>query len=82
MKTVGVCCDGGFPPQRELHAKRNLIRGYSGDCLLCCSDPSSVSLDSGITLRAEEKRPMPWRTLAACGHLENSQATSTSEHGS
>ena len=82
VKTVGVCCDGGFLPQRELCAKRGPMRGCSGDWLLYCSGPSSVSLDSGITLRAEEKGPMPWRTLAACGHLENSQASSASQHRS
>lgn len=82
MKTVGVCCDGGFLPQRELRAKGNLMRGCSGDCLLYCSGPSSVSLDSEITLRAEEKGPMPCRTLAACGHLESSQATSANQHRS
>lgn len=70
MKTVGVCCDGGFLPQRELHAKGNLMRGCAmGTVFSTALVPRSVSLDSGITLRAEEKGPIPWRTLAACGHL-------------
>ena len=68
---------GGIPSREEAACKKEPgERVQWGLSFFYCSDPNSVSLDSGITLRTEEKGPMPWRTLAACGHLENSQATS------
>ena len=81
VKTVAVSQWGD-----SLHRGSSMPEGWGGVrgalSFFFCSDPHSMNLDRGIPFKKDEKRPKSQRTLAACGHLENSQASSRSSHRS